>query len=511
MSSPGNFSFLAEHSPLLADLGATAERLFPFDPASCVLKLRLLAEAITQDIAARLGIALLQPGQAELLRAVDVRLGMDAQVRQLFHLLRRTGNLAAHEADHGIGYREGIEALKVARQIAVWFHRSFGRNPDFKPGPFQLPDDPSQKLLALQQQIAALGTQLQTAQTAQASQAEMTRLLEAQAAQERELSGRAREEAAVYQELAEEAGARAATLQAQFDAQLATASQQASNEQLSRFSQRASVAAQSVLLDEAATRQIIDLQLIEAGWEADTVRLTHARGARPERGKNKAIAEWPTQGQQSADYVLFAGLTPMAVVEAKRENVNVAGKIGQAERYARGFGLEAGMNPAWTHAGSAEPWADGQGGRFQIPFVYSSNGRPYVKQLAEKSAAPGSATCAAPSAHTARPLMDFHSPRGPARPAHAQRGPKPRAKLQAGRLRLPAAARLPGQAPSTPWRPPWPSGRQRNCLLAMATGTGKTRTIIGLMYRLLKAERFRRILFLVDRNALGDAGPRRIQ
>ncbi len=37
----------------------------------------------------------------------------------------------------------------------------------------------------------------------------------------------------------------------------------------------------------------------------------------------------------------------------------------------------------------------------------------------------------------------------------------------------------------------------------MATGTGKTRTIIGLMYRFLKAERFRRILFLVDRTALG--------
>ncbi|MGS0755011.1 type I restriction-modification system endonuclease, partial [Roseateles sp. GG27B] len=41
------------------------------------------------------------------------------------------------------------------------------------------------------------------------------------------------------------------------------------------------------------------------------------------------------------------------------------------------------------------------------------------------------------------------------------------------------------------------------CLLAMATGTGKTRTIIGLMYRFLKTERFRRILFLVDRTALG--------
>lgn len=37
----------------------------------------------------------------------------------------------------------------------------------------------------------------------------------------------------------------------------------------------------------------------------------------------------------------------------------------------------------------------------------------------------------------------------------------------------------------------------------MATGTGKTRTIIGLMYRFLKAERFKRILFLIDRTALG--------
>jgi type I restriction enzyme R subunit len=40
-------------------------------------------------------------------------------------------------------------------------------------------------------------------------------------------------------------------------------------------------------------------------------------------------------------------------------------------------------------------------------------------------------------------------------------------------------------------------------LVAMATGTGKTRTAIGLVYRLLKCQRFRRILFLVDRTALG--------
>jgi type I restriction enzyme R subunit len=41
-------------------------------------------------------------------------------------------------------------------------------------------------------------------------------------------------------------------------------------------------------------------------------------------------------------------------------------------------------------------------------------------------------------------------------------------------------------------------------LLAMATGTGKTKTSIALIYRLLKAKRFRRVLFLVDRSALGE-------
>jgi type I restriction enzyme R subunit len=44
----------------------------------------------------------------------------------------------------------------------------------------------------------------------------------------------------------------------------------------------------------------------------------------------------------------------------------------------------------------------------------------------------------------------------------------------------------------------------RRALLAMATGTGKTRTMIGMCYRLIKAKRFRRILFLVDRTMLGD-------
>lgn len=499
MSSSSNFEFLAEHSPLLAELGATAERLFPFDPASCTVKLRLLAEAITQDIAMRIGVNPARTTQSDLLRAVDMRLGMDAQVRQLFHLLRRTGNVAAHELAHGIGYREGMEALKVAREIAIWFHRSFGRDLAFKPGPFVMPDDPSRKLAGLQQQIQQLHAQLQDAQTAQSAQAEVARLLEAQAAQERAMAQQAQEENAIYQQLAEEASERAASLQAQFDARLAAQQGQERPDTLGQLVKRASEAARKVQIDEPATRQLIDLQLIEAGWAADSVRTTYRSGARPERGKDLAIAEWPTQGQQAADYVLFAGLTPLAVVEAKRQKVNVPGKIPQAERYARGFVQAPDHEPAWRLAGHAGPWPDGQGGHFELPFVYASNGRPHVKQLAEVSGT-WYRDVRRPS-NAARSLAGFHSPKGLLDQLKRSREEAER-QLQAEGLaylhlrdyQTRAIAAVEAAL----------AQGQQHCLLAMATGTGKTRTIIGLMYRLLKAERFRRILFLVDRTALGN-------
>src|SRR5690606_9852850 len=41
-------------------------------------------------------------------------------------------------------------------------------------------------------------------------------------------------------------------------------------------------------------------------------------------------------------------------------------------------------------------------------------------------------------------------------------------------------------------------------LLVMATGTGKTYTVAQIMWRLWKAGRVRRILFLADRNILVD-------
>ena len=49
----------------------------------------------------------------------------------------------------------------------------------------------------------------------------------------------------------------------------------------------------------------------------------------------------------------------------------------------------------------------------------------------------------------------------------------------------------------------------RAVLVAMATGTGKTRVAIALLFRLIKHGRFRRALFLVDRETLGDQATNR--
>ena len=499
MTTPSNFAFLAQHSPLLAELGQTAEKLYPFDPSSCVLKLRLLAESLTQEMASRLDIRLMQPTQAELLRAVDNRLGLDQQVRQMFHLLRQRGNAAAHQVQHDIGYREGLEALKVAREVAVWFHRTFGSQPDFKPGPFVLPDDPSQKLVGLQQQIAQLQSALHKAETVQADQTQMQQLLQAQAEQERQMAQHAQEERNIYEGLAQEASERFASLKAEFDAKLAKAAAKPdATNNVKDLASKAANAAKMVAMDEATTRLIIDQMLIDAGWQADTVNLTHAKGVRPERNKNKAIAEWPTKGKQSADYMLFAGLTPIGAVEAKRMNVNVSGKIAQAERYARGLVVEESHQPAWTKQGLNGPWPDGEGGVFNVPFVYSCNGRPFVKQSPEVSGTWHRDVRSPANLH--KPLMSFHSPDGLLDQLTRSKV-EAEAKLKQegfGYLHL----RDYQQKAITAVEDALADGRQ-NCLLAMATGTGKTRTIIGLMYRFLKAERFRRILFLVDRTALG--------
>lgn len=503
-----NFGFLAEHDPLFVEIAQSAERAFAGDPNTTLIKLRQLGEALAQHLAARAGIEFDdQTSQADLLFKINRELKLEPVVRELFHTLRIEGNKATHQFK--TLHKEAISGLVVARKLAIWFHQTFGKTGvHFKPGPFIPPADPSEQLRNLQTEISKLKYELQQASMGLDSSQQLNELIakekdeyEALAhAMDEESRALAQQATAHEQALSQQQQNYEARIKA-LQAELASQDDKAQSAQRQALSRNTQAATQHIVLDEALTRILIDQQLIEAGWQADSEALTYKSGARPEKGKNLAIAEWPTQYKGDngrADYLLFAGLTPIAVVEAKKENTNVAGKISQAERYSKGLSVTAPLIGAWEQAGQTVAWPDDEDGHYKVPFVYSCNGRPYVQQLAEQSGT--WFRDVRHPANTKRALPGFHSPEGlldllkRSKEAAQQ-------KLQAepfGYLKLRDYQQKAIVAVENTL-----AKDIRVALLAMATGTGKTRTIIGLMYRFLKAERFKRILFLVDRTALG--------
>jgi len=482
-----NFSHLGPLEPELARLGMRAEKYFAEDPNTSMVKIRQFGEYLAQILASRMGVyASVSESQFDLLRRLREQ-GLPREIFQLFDDIRRTGNDANHAGrdDHGAA----LNLLKYATQLGIWFQRTIGKA-DFKPGPFVPPTPPKDESAELRQELERLSA---IAQAEREAREDATQRLTSLESRLRETD----DERGVWEQLAQEAETDKAALEARLALLQSQALAQPKTE-IATIVESGRTASRHVVLDEAATRRLIDSQLSQAGWTVDSESLTYANGTRPKKGQNLAISEWPTRGKQSADYVLFAGLVPVAVVEAKRANFDVAGKISQAERYARGFAVEDGLAPAWIEAGRTEAWSDGEGGTFRIPFVYSCNGRSFHKQLAEKS---GTWFRDLRANHNqSRPHETFHSPNG-LLDLLRRDVDKAKALLESESFDY-LGLRTYQQKAIGAVESALAQGK-RECLLAMATGTGKTRTIIGLMYRLLKAERFRRILFLVDRTALG--------
>ncbi|MCQ4320762.1 type I restriction-modification system endonuclease [Stutzerimonas stutzeri] len=497
MAESSNFAFLKEHDPVFFQLASTAEQVFASDPNTTLIKLRQLGEALAQDLASRAGMEFEATAtQSDLLYKLSREIQLDQNIRSLFHTLRIEGNKATHQ--FRTQHREALDGLKVARELCVWYHKALGKaGRTFKAGAFVIPSDPSAPLRDLQSQIEQLKTQLSESSQQLESNQQLADLLKREAEEYAVLAEQMDAESRSHKQLAVEHEAALHKLRSEHEQSLKTLQQQlAAQPQASQeVTQKTQQASSQFDLNEDLTRILIDQQLNDAGWTADSLDLTYNKGARPEKGKNKAIAEWPTsKPKENADYVLFAGLTPVAIVEAKRKRINIADRIPQAERYSRQLIITGDLQPA----GPATGWVDGQGGHFQVPFAFACNGRPFIKQLAEQSGI-WFRDLRSP-ANLRRPLQNFHTPDG-LRDLFQRSREEAEAKLQQegfAYLKLrdyqENAIKAVEQALAD---------NRRQCLLAMATGTGKTRTIIGLMYRLLKAERFRRILFLVDRSALG--------
>jgi type I restriction enzyme R subunit len=475
-----NFAHLRGYDEQLFRLGVLAERYFPEDPNTALIKLRQLGERLAQQVASRFGVfTSIEELQLALLRRLELEGLIEREVAGLFHDLRRNGNAATHglQGDH----TSALSTLKIAWQLGVWFHRSFG-DQEFRSGPFRPPQPPVDEGEDLKQELVRLQAALDAYRASEGAMAEQLSTAEAQLEQ-------ALGEQQQWEQLAEQVEADKAALAAQLQTLQSTAAQQ-SAAVASGLRQAARTAAGAIELDEAATRQLIDAQLRQAGWEADSQVLRYSNGARPQKNRNLAIAEWPTSSGP-ADYVLFVGLTPLAAVEAKRAHKDVAGVLPQAQRYCRDF-----QPSVETELGSGG-W--GPDGTYSIPFAFSSNGRPYLRQLRTRSGIWFRDLRRAEN--LAGPLDGWYSPDGLQALAR-QNVAQADEQLQREGFSYGFPLR-PYQRRAIEATEAAISEGQREILLAMATGTGKTKTCVALIYRLLKTGRFRRVLFLVDRSELG--------
>ncbi|GJD22677.1 type III restriction enzyme, res subunit [Rivularia sp. IAM M-261] len=464
-----NFGFIAQHSEQLAQLGALAERYFADDPNTCLLKLRQYGEYLLQVIAARVRMDDTDgERQIDLMRRLRDRGVLKPKVYDLFDELRRAGN----DANHGFGgnQRVALSNLKHARSLGIWYYRVVTKDGEFHPGAFVPPPDPKQENQALQSELATLRSELEATRTA-------AELAQIRLQQEEQLRISAEE--------------LARGLSASTDVQIASlkaAAQNESTQVIQETIERAQVAGDNIDLDERETRRLIDVQLRQAGWEADSENITYGKGVRPTRGRNLAIAEVPTSDGR-ADYILCVGLQVVAVVEAKRQSTDVSGAIDQAKRYSRGYIVRG-----------SETLPGGPWGECKVPFVFATNGRPFLRQLETKS---GIWFCDVRNAsNIRRSLSTWYSPQG-LQDLLAVDTEAAHQKLQLEGFnynltlrdyQIKAIQRVEAAL----------SDGAREILIAMATGTGKTKTTIALVYRLLKTKRFRRVLFLVDRTALGE-------
>ena len=509
-----NFSFLKGVNDFLFTITRAAEQNYPDDPNTTLVKLRIFGEATAKHLAKLLDID--QPdNQHELLRELGKIPFVDDSILNVFHKLRKIGNQAVHEYHNDL--QDAEMCLRLSYRLAVWYFRLVTKQYDFPAPVFVLPTSDhaheyEQEVLSLKHELMlARQQETQTKEEFEAQQIKLT-----------SLNGYISVLESKQEETEEQFKARINALEAKLKekeqelAQKTEAERKAYKQQITQ-----DVATRSLDLNESETRYLIDSQLRKAGWEANTKELTFAKGVRPQKGRNIAIAEWPTGKDETgktgfADYVLFAGLIPVGVIEAKKNNTDVSAKLTEAYRYSKNFDmkfLRSELEQAakkdgeqFKQVAEALPvyfpaWADSSGSKhYQIPFCFSANGRDYRATLKTKSGIwhrdvrhPSNMPKALPEWHRPEELLAKLE-------NDIQRQNlwfKDNTDMSELGLRYYQEEAVQAVENAI-------SEGQQDILLAMATGTGKTRTAIALMYRLIQSQRFNRILFLVDRTSLGN-------
>lgn len=457
-----NFCFLEERWPLLTSIGSTAEKYIYTDSNSCLIKLGKFAEAIVHLMFKLDGIN--EPDKENTndnrIKILKKEGLITKDIDDILFALRKTRNVAVHDL------YESIEKSKIlvefAYKLGVWFMQTYG-DWNYEPKKFVIPEDTSKEI-------------------------DFETIIKVQEEKIKELNEKLQSKSANFSE----------------DNILNGKVISIADRRKRSYS-----SADKINLSEKETRYLIDEQLRKVGWEVDTLNIRYSKGTRPQKGRNLAIAEWPTDStvgkRGAADYVLFVGTQLVGVIEAKRHFTDIPSVIDyQCKDYARNIKKED------------SKYLIGKWEEYSVPFLFGTNGRKYLKQLETKSG------------------IWFLDARNSANIPKAQQGwPSPDGLMellekdinkadeelkttgyelltdkdglnlreyQVNAIKAVEKAIIDGERND---KGEVVDGKQK-VLISMATGTGKTRTILGMIYRFIITKRFKRILFLVDRTSLGE-------
>lgn len=216
---------------------------------------------------------------------------------------------------------------------------------------------------------------------------------------------------------------------------------------------------------EAQTRkERVDKLLEKAGWKV----VEYSDGPL-DSFERCAIEEYPTSSGP-ADYALVFKGRVLGIVEAKRVSKGPQETLEQARRYSKGV--------------EDSPFTFGE---YKVPFIYSTNGEiVWFQDLRSQSS-------------RSRKVSLFHTPEALEEMltrdvlnacSWFDENPNNHPRLRDYQIEANDSTEQ------------VISEGKRQMLLAMATGTGKTYTMVSQAYRLMKSGVGKRILFLVDRRAL---------
>lgn len=437
-----NFDFLNRYWPALAQIGAAAENYLYSDPNACIYKIGMFAERLVNEIMVfeHISAPPVDNTHSNRIRLLKRAGLLPRDIDNTLYLLRKTRNTAVHTGADSVDDAKTL--LSLMYNLAVWFMETYGDWGFIAPA-FVMPDEKAQHDLE-----ALLAEQEQKIE-------ELTQRLE----------------------------------------EVKTA---ASNSTKKERAKRAETVSAMMNWNEPQTRRLIDEQLRKAGWEADTQILRYSKGTRPVKGRNLAISEWPTnsafQEHGYVDYAFFIGEKLVAVMDAKKMGEDVAATIDvQVKDYA-------------THIREEDQaYVIGNWGSYQVPFLMASNGRAYLEQLRTKSGI--WFLDARDPSNISYPIRNWFSPTDIEEKLKQDIGAANIALVESDDAFLtdPAGLNLRDyQVKAIHKATEAIRAGKQTALLAMATGTGKTRTALGFIYKMLEAKRFRRILFLVDRVSLGE-------